>query len=44
MAPRRVTTRLARRVAEARYEDRFETIARTRCERLGCGFGAACHG
>ncbi len=35
---------LAHRVAEARFEDRFEGIARARCVRLGCGFVGACHG
>jgi len=35
---------LAQRVAEATHEDRFEGIARSRCQRLACGFLAACHG
>ena len=30
--------------AEARYDDRFEGIAKPRCQRLGCGFIGACHG
>jgi len=34
----------ARRLADALHADRFDGIARPRCERLGCGFLAACHG
>jgi len=30
--------------AEARYDERFDGIAKTRCQRLGCGFIGACHG
>ncbi len=35
---------LVDRLAEARFEDRFEGIAKARCQRLGCGFLGACHG
>ncbi len=35
---------LAQQVAEATHEDRFDGIARARCQRLGCGFLPACHG
>jgi ATP-dependent helicase/nuclease subunit A len=35
---------LGQRMAEARYEDRFEGVAVGACRKLGCGFVEACHG
>ena len=35
---------LGQRMAEARYEDRFEGVAVGVCRKLGCGFIEACHG
>jgi ATP-dependent helicase/nuclease subunit A len=40
----RETSALARRFAEAHREGRFDGIVRPACERLRCGFVAACHG
>jgi ATP-dependent helicase/nuclease subunit A len=40
----RDTSALARRFAEAHREGRFDGIVRPACERLRCGFVAACHG
>jgi ATP-dependent helicase/nuclease subunit A len=39
----RDTSALARRFAEAHREGRFDGIVRPACERLRCGFVAACH-
>ncbi|APR81704.1 Hypothetical protein A7982_07053 [Minicystis rosea] len=35
---------IAARLADARYDDRWEAVPRQTCQRLGCGFVAACHG
>jgi hypothetical protein len=35
---------LADRFGEARYEDRWEGVALATCQKLRCGFVAACHG
>ncbi len=35
---------LAQRLAEATHDESFEGIPRARCQKLGCGFLAACHG
>jgi ATP-dependent helicase/nuclease subunit A len=35
---------LGLRMAEARYEDRFEGVAAGVCRKIGCGFVEACHG
>ena len=37
-------TALARRLADARYDDNFPGTSRPQCQRLGCGFLADCHG
>lgn len=35
---------LGGRLAEARYEDRWEAVAVGACKKAGCGFVGACHG
>jgi hypothetical protein len=35
---------LGGKLAEARYEDRWEAVAVGACRKAGCGFVGACHG